>query len=203
MSLIAIDIDDTLLDFSSAVREAFFEMAIEKGDKSYLKGAYIPTAEWRSLTDAHTVESALEAIDRVHNNIEECIPHPGSAKTCNDLIRNGHEIIYVSSRDDKYSENTTLWLFDNDYPNGELICSSHDKSHHLGECRFLIDDRPRTIVEFLYDYTWQNKHTKHYPRIAFGLWRDYNRALTDIPRVYLAPTWMGISYYLQKTGVIS
>lgn len=197
MSLISIDIDDTLLDFSSAVREAFFEMAIESGDKSLLKGAYIPTAEWRSLTDAHTVEAALEAIDRVHRNIDQSVPHIYAPEICWDLIEAEHEILYVTSRKNEYYEPTLLWLFDNGFPKGKLICSANDKSEHLKKCRYLIDDRPRTIVEFLYNCNWNGDE-----RLAFGLWRDYNRALTDIPGVYLAPTWKGIQFYLRKKEVI-
>ena len=39
-------------------------------------------------------------------------------------------------------------------------------------------------------------------RLAFGLWFPYNQALTDIKNVLLAPTWLGIRYYLEKKGVL-
>ena len=208
MAKVAVDIDDTLYDFNIKIREEFFKMAIEYEDKDILKGAYMPFVEWRSLTDSLGVEFAKEAIHRVHS--DEAIlsqrPYENSAEVLNELSANGHEIIYISSRQESCHEATQQWLKNEGFPFGEMLCVSGDKIPLIRSCQYLIDDRPSTIADFVSDYTWKkwNGSTEHSkkPRVAFGLWYSYNQALTDLNNVYLAPTWLGLRYYLKKKEVI-
>lgn len=206
MAIVAVDIDQTLYDFDAQIREAFFELAIERDDKSLLRGAYSTNMEWRNLTDVLGVETALEAIHWVHDRTRKQIPFQGAEKTINKLWTAGHEIKYVTSRREKYRSDTEDWLFyDYMFPSGEVICSEHDKSEHLFNCQYLIDDRPYTIVNFVYDYEWQYRQEiglEDGDRKAFGIWTPYNRNLTDIKGVYLAPTWRGLDFYLERKGVI-
>lgn len=200
MSEIIIDIDQTLYDFDSEVREEFFELAIERLDKSLLKGAYSTNMEWRNLTDVLGNEVALEAIGRVHDRTLKQHAFKGSVDTCCALAQKGHTIRYVTSRLKKYQEDTEEWLFQWGFPTGEVICSTHDKAEHFKDAQYLIDDRPRTIINFLYDPLYKPENGSE--RKAFGLWTSYNRNLTDIDNVYLAPTWNGIRFYLERKGLL-
>jgi len=194
--------DNTLYDFASECREAFFEMAIEENDKSILRGAYAPTMEWRSFADVLGFERLSEAIDRVHSpeSILEQPPYKNAVRICRALESEGHSIKYVTTRKGDKHNATDEWLAINDFPNGELICSDENKEEHLSDCQYLIDDRPKTILNFIYDFNWTANNGA--TRKAFGLWFPYNQALTDVRNVLLAPTWRGIEYYLERKGLL-
>lgn len=201
MSTIAVDIDQTLYDFDSEVREAFFEMAIERGDKSLLRGAYSGFNEWRELSDSFDWPIVEEAIDRVHDQQYYQKPFKNSARILRRLDEH-HKIKYVTSRKEHFYDDTYEWLGIQGYPDGELFCSGHDKGEFLKDCRYLIDDRPRTIFAFLSDYKWTRRYGSLEPRKAFGLWTPYNRNFTDIPNLYLAPTWRGLEFYLERKELL-
>jgi uncharacterized HAD superfamily protein len=208
MSKFAVDIDDTLYDFNIKIREEFFKMAIEYDDKQILKGAYMPFVEWRSLTDSLGVKIAKEAIHRVHSDesILSQRPYENASLVLNEIKSNGHEILYISSRQERSKDATEKWLKINSFPDGEVKCVGGDKMPFVRSCRYLIDDRPSTIAEFVTDYSWKKWNgsgkNSEKPRVAFGLWYSYNQALTDLDNVYLAPTWFGLRYYLIKKEVI-
>ena len=64
------------------------------------------------------------------------------------------------------------------------------------DCQYIIDDRPKTLVEFVYDSNWQKETTP--ARKGFGLFCEYNRALTDVPGIYLAPNWTLLEKYIEE-----
>lgn len=197
---IAIDIDETLYSFDSALRDVVFEIAEERDDKSVLKLAYSNNHEWRNLVD-HDKELAFEAIERVHSNCLEYDVFPGVHETLWAIKNSSVQIKYVSHRKSVHQRNTELWIALQDLPNGEVVCAdpTQSKSHYLYDCSYLIDDRPRTLLDFLYKEDWLYSGE---PRKAFGLWRPYNQNLTEINNLYLAPTWKGLNYYLRRKGVI-
>lgn len=201
MPSIAIDVDNTLYSFDTACREAFFKMAIEYDDKTYLKGAYAPQVEWRSFGDVLGHKVLAEAIEKVHENTKSQIPYKGSVETVQALSSRGHEIKYVTTRHDKYYLDTKEWLYSWKFPTAPVYCSNEDKLEYISDCQYLIDDRPKTILNFIYDCAWSNNKWNE-QRKAFGLWFPYNQALTDIRHVLLAPTWRGIHYYLERKGVL-
>lgn len=201
-----------MYDFGSEVREAFFEMAIETGDKKYLRGAYSSFAEWRDLSDVadffeQNEDVVLKAIDIVHKNTVYQRPYKNSVHVVRRLAyEENHIIKYVTSRHEKFYNDTELWLQSCAFPNGELICSTHDKRPHISDCQYIIDDRPKTLIEFITDFTWKLSHgseNKEKQRKAFGLWTPYNRNLTDVRNILLAPTWRGIEYYLERKGLLT
>lgn len=204
MSCIAVDIDSTLYDFSTPMRQAFLDLALEHGDKEeYFRGGYQSWVEWRSPADVCGMEAFLEALDRVHSTevILTQTPYDHSHEVLWELVEEGHTLVYASNRDPKTEDATAEWLFDiHAYPEGKLHCAMDDKLPFIEDCQYLIDDRPKTLVEFVYDYAWDR--VENGPRKAFGLLFEYNRALTDVPNVYLAPTWLGVRYYLQRKGVL-
>lgn len=201
---IGIDIDSTLYDFAIPMRQAFLDLALEHGDKEeYFKGGYQSWVEWRSPADVCGPEAFELALAKVHSEeiIAQQVPFNNSVEVCKRIAEN-YEILYISNRAPETVWATQHWLDDHNYPSGELVCTMRDKQEYLRDCQYLIDDRPKTLVEFVYASGWNPPAYHSRPRKAFGLLYEYNRALTDIPNVYLAPTWAGINYYLERKGVL-
>lgn len=205
MTIVAVDIDSTLYDFETPCRQKFLELGVSTGDKSLFRGAYVPWVEWRSPADACGLEKWIEVINLVHDDdmIASMIPFEGAVDTLTALAEQ-HRLLYVSNRATERYAATADWLFSNDFPDGKLVCNDHhDKRDAITHCQYLIDDRPKTLVEFVFDYHWRAKHGPNMaPRKAFGLMFEYNRALTDIPNIYLAPSWNGLAHYLTDKGVL-
>lgn len=208
MALISVDIDDTLYNFGIKIREEFFRMSIEFDNKELLKGAYAPHLEWRSLTDSLDEDIVRTAINRVHSDesIMSQVPYEYSIETLWELVDSRHELIYMSNRQSTTWAATLQWLINNDFPvkvdGSNVHCMEGNKNELLLKCQYLIDDRPSTVANFVNDYTWRRSFGSKYQRKAFGLWFPYNQALTDLDHVYLAPSWLGIQYYLRRKEVI-
>lgn len=199
MALIAVDIDSTLYDFEAPLRQAFLDLALETSNKEYFRGAYQSWVEWRSPADVCGPEAFSEALKRVHSPevILSQVPFPHAWQTLYKLVEQGHELLYISNRDEDVWSPTRGWLHSTGFPDGELICTLESKTSFMLDCQYLIDDRPKTLCDFVYNRHWSGE------RRAFGLLYEYNRALTDIPEIYLAPTWAGIQYYLEREGVLT
>lgn len=215
MARIAVDIDDTLYSFTALARRVMTKLGFETGDKQMIAAAYASWPEWRSPTDLLGVERWLEIIDLCHDNdlITQQEPHLGAAETCRALMAAGHELLYISNRATETEDATATWLTRNGFMSfadvvdnkAELMCLMGDKTPHIAQCQYFIDDRPKNLIQFVYDYDWQNKwgsNRDDKKRRAFGLTTEFNRALTDVPRIYLAPTWSGLNYYLQSKGLL-
>lgn len=203
MARIAVDIDSTLYNFEALARDVFLQLAQERDDKSLFMGTYHPWVEWRSPADSCGLEAWLEVIARCHEpkKILAQIPFEGAVDTCWDLVESGHELIYISSRDASTEKATGDWLQACQFPlhNNLVVCGS-DKSAHLADVQYLIDDRPKTVIEFVHDYVWH--HDGGDQRKAFVKAYPYNQALTDIKNVYLGPTWEALAYYMRDKGLI-
>lgn len=214
MSLIACDIDSTLYDFAGPCRQAFLDLALEHDEKEeYFKGGYQSWVEWRSPADVCGPKAFEEALTIVHSDdvIKAQRPYEGAQEVLQDVAKE-HSIFYISNRDETSKGATEEWLFElNDFPEAETICMMDDKQPYLAECQYLIDDRAKTLVEFIYDFNWKYTYGSistpdsdySNDRKAFGLVHSYNQNLTDIPNIYLAPTWSGIRYYLERKGVLN
>lgn len=205
MSKVAVDIDSTLYDFMPPMRQAFLDLALERGDKeSYFRGGYQSWVEWRSPTDVCGLDAFVEALARVHSDdvILSRQPFDHAVEVTNEIAEE-YDIVYVTQRNSSCFEATWEWLMESGFPEGDLKLTDSDKSEALVDCQYLIDDRPKTLVEFVYDPLWRPVATDVGSRKAFGLLYEYNRALTDVPNIYLAPTWWGLKFYLIEKGVLS
>lgn len=211
MPKVAIDIDDTIYSFTGLARRVMTKLGFETGDKQMIAAAYALWPEWRSPTDLLGVDRWLEVIDLCHDSdlILAQTPHLGAADTCRALMRAGHELLYISNRATETRDATEDWLVSHNFlGNGlpaELMCLMGDKTPHIAQCQYFIDDRPKNLIQFVYDYHWSNKwgsNRDDKKRRGFGLTTEFNRALTDVPRIYLAPTWTGLNYYLQSKGLL-
>ena len=225
MAKIAIDIDSTLYDFETPAREAFTKLANERNDRTLFQGAYSPWTEWRSPADVCGLEAWLDAIELCHS--EEIIlaqrPFNGAVETCKALANEGHDLLFISNRAIESAQATHDWLQEWEFPldggilEGEEYHGGHalkvlstDKKPLIKDCQYLIDDRPKTVVDFIYDLDWQNRFGPMHDdainpdlkRRACVIAYAYNQALTDIPHLYLAPTWAGINQYLVSKGVL-
>lgn len=202
MTVIAVDIDNTLYSFEYAARKAYLDLAHKRGDKTLFKGAYNPWQEWRSMSDVCGDEICGQVISLVHSPevINQQRPYPECRDVLHELADAGYELRYISNRHPDSREVTAEWLEDFRFPSGELFCTFEDKIPLVKDCLYIIDDRPKTLVQFVYDRDWPASLFR--PRIGFGMAFPFNQALTDIPGIYLAPTWGGIRYYLQDKEIL-
>lgn len=205
--MIAIDVDSTLYDFATPARQAFLDLAMKHGEKEeYFKGGYQSWVEWRSPGDVCGLEAFQEVLDIVHSPdvILEQTPYLGAVDVVNE-IADQHDIFYITNRSYSAAGATEEWLEQKGFPTAEVIAMMDDKAPYLSECQYIIDDRAKTLVRFVEDFNWKYTYgslEQPRQRKAFGLLFEYNRNLTDLPNIYLAPTWAGIRYYLIKKGVI-
>lgn len=212
MTWIAVDIDDTLYNFNQLARERFAEVAIERGDKKLHRGAYIPWSEWRSPSEiGDDPELWAHVIDRCHSSeaILSQQPYEGASETLRVLVESGYRLRYISNRNSDAASVTRDWLEDKWFPmnsNTELICTTDDKIRLISDCQYLIDDRPKTLVEFVYNfgykYRWGSMNREK-ARLGFGIFGEYNRSLTDVPGIYLAPNWTLLRFFLEERGVLN
>lgn len=266
MAKIAVDIDSTLYDFSTLCREGFLRLARDRGDDTLKRGAYNAWTEWRSPVDASGLQPFLDVLDYCHDNdvILSQTPFLGSVETCQALADEGHDLLYISNRRVESTDATEEWLYRYEFPlsddRHQLLCMMDEKAEHIADCQYIIDDRPRTVIDFVYDFDWEYRLRERAARItrlgpvegdpfyeesvaeldkvlalyydgkdqseafeqlyavnqkaaddyvsknrrrAFVLAYPYNQNLTDIPHLYLAPTWAGLNDYLVGKGVLS
>jgi phosphoglycolate phosphatase-like HAD superfamily hydrolase len=226
MAIIAVDVDSTLYDFETPSRDAAIKMWQETGDDAFKEAAYHPWTEWRSPADVLAGDDGiphrwLEVIARVHqdDSILGMVPFPGAVETCQTLMRAGHKLIYITNRAAHTEEATNQWLQKNGFydapfappsDHATLVVTEGDKRPFIEKAQYLIDDRLKTCVQFVYDYDWQywNGVRKESggpgvaDRIAFVKAYPYNQNATDIPGLILAPTWAAINVYLVKKGLL-
>ena len=204
---IAIDIDDTLYSFRDAARQVLSELAstgIYARNPSLAQALYTPWTQWRTPHDILGDEIWNEVIAVVHDDemILSRIPYDYAVETLLDLGAGGHEFVYISNRATSTAEATRQWLSNNGFPYGELVVMDGAKAQRMIDCQYLIDDRVSTLVQFVTDPYWEDAQ-RGFGRKAFALMKEYNWNLTDVPNIYLAPTWTGLSYYLRKKNLIS
>jgi hypothetical protein len=212
MAKVAVDIDDTLYSFNNLVRDVFFHLALERDDKSILSAAYSRNTQWRTLYDMAGGDLLQEAIAIAHRPdvMKQTQPFPGASDTCR-AIAEKHDIVYISTRDPEATDATDAWLFEHNFPKGELKCQWEDKIPLIADCQYIIDDRPSTLIRFVYDRDWDGagftsplsgQSWGGAERKGFAIVGTHNENLTDVPNLYLAPSWAGLNYYLSEKGVL-
>lgn len=162
---IAVDIDDTLYSFTDEAREALSVMVDEYPQYPQLSHAlYANWDQWRTPfelcgEDEDGNSLWLECIARCHDSerILAQEPYNGAVEVLTELAEAGHELIYISNRATETEDATHQWLMANNFPYGELVVTSGDKAPFIRECQYMIDDRSKTVVEFIHDYEWQKK----------------------------------------------
>jgi hypothetical protein len=198
MSKVAVDIDDSLYDFGGLAQMMITRLATETDDKRLQKAVYSTWNEWRTPNDV--LEDEWQTIiDMCHRDhvIRSQMPFKNAVTTLRKIFDMGNDIIYISNRSEDAYDATNEWLRMHGFPqSGSLVCTTEDKASFIYDCQYIIDDRPKTLVEFVYDSNWQEETTP--ARKGFGLFCEYNRALTDVPGIYLAPNWTLLEKYIEE-----
>lgn len=201
---IAVDIDDTLYSFRDAAMQVLSQWA--EADENVTKALYTPWVQWRTPHDM-LGDVWLDTINAVHDNdmILAQEPYQHVVPVMRALSESGNKFVYISNRATETKGATYEWLVKSGFPidGHELVCTQENKMDHVRHCQYIIDDRTKTIVQFVTDVGWQAFESQDKPRIAFGLMKDYNQNLTDLPNIYLAPTWIGLAFYLRKKGLLT
>lgn len=202
--------DDTLYSFGAVAKDALFHLAQERDDKDILNAAYTESMQWRTPNDVAGSGVWMEAIEMAHRPevIAKQPAYPGAAETLYALKDAGHELIYISNRDVNATDTTRRWLLKNNFPDPRdsigvsLQCLWGDKIPYLKDCQYIIDDRASTLIRFVYNNGWKENHTEEEARMGFSLHHSHNTNLTDIPNIYLAPSWAGLNYYFVRKGLL-
>lgn len=198
---IAVDCDDTLYSFTNLAKQLMANWDGTEEERRVAKNAaYTPWTQWRSMSDLCPFYE--EVIDATHepDRIKANVPFEGASEVLHDLSKAGHRIVYITNRNPNRHGPTFEWLEDNDFPIGsedDLVCTLGNKMPFIEDCQFIIDDRPKTLVSFVFDDQWDNHHPTK-PRKGFGLMTQANQSLTDIPGVYLSPTWDLLRHYFKE-----
>jgi hypothetical protein len=163
MASIAVDIDSTLYHFDTIAREACLRLWRETGDDKYREGMYYSSEHWRAPADTLGVERWQRAIAVCHDDdmILRQKPFAGAVETCRALQLSGHHLVFISNRATETESATEEWLWQNHFMLpylSELVVTTGDKRPYIAECQYIIDDRLKTCVEFVYDYDWQAQH---------------------------------------------
>lgn len=165
MTKIAIDCDDTLYSFTDEAREQLSAMVDEYPEYPWLSHAlYANWDQWRTPFELCGDDSEgnslwIECIARCHDNerILAQEPFTGAVQVVNELADAGHDLIYISNRATETEDATRQWLMIRGFPAGDLVVTSGDKAPFIHECQYMIDDRAKTVVEFIHDFEWQTK----------------------------------------------
>lgn len=219
MAKVAVDIDSTLYDFDTLAREAALSLWLETNEEVYRRGIYYSSEDWRAPAELMGVEKWVDGvIARCHDDemILKQVPFAGAVETCQALIDAGHSLVYISNRKTETEAATRQWLVNNRFlpdperVNARLVVTEGDKRPFITDCQYIVDDRLKTCVEFVYDYEWQYFHGErgvvkgaaNLDRRAFVLKYPYNQNATDIPGLYVAPTWAGLNVYMHRKGLL-
>lgn len=235
---IAVDIDDTLYSFTDEAREVLSVMVDDPQYEPYkdqlTHALYAKWDQWRTPfelcgfrndDDDHPQRSLwLQCIEYCHDSdaILRQQPFNGAVEVCNELADAGHELLYISNRARETEEATWHWLYQKGFPIGpeeaidhQLVVTSGDKAPFIKDCQYMIDDRVKNVLEFIYDYDYETslrevalgfsdpkEYYEAHRRKAFVRVADYNGGLTDVPNLYLAHTWKGLRRYMVKKGLL-
>jgi hypothetical protein len=217
---IACDIDDTLYSFTDEAREVLSLMVDEPELAEYHErlshALYAKWDQWRTPFELCGVDADgnslwIEVIRRCHD--DEAIlrqqPFNGAVEVLNELADAGHALTYVSNRATETEDATHQWLMIKGFPAGELVVTDGNKAPFIRDCEYMIDDRVKNVLEFIYDFEYETQRRIKFgvdsdrcKRKAFVRVADYNGGLTDVPNLYLAHTWAGLRRYMVKTGLL-
>jgi uncharacterized protein len=170
------DVDDTLID----LRQHAFHIYNKKLNKEIGLDVFeaLSTMEIHEPFGLTQSEGkAMWAKWREEIYFTSCPPFPGAVEALQELVRNGHEIYYITARPKEHCEQTKKWLSDNGFPiqTNHFYCgmSDSDKVHIIRELglEYYFDDKPAVL------------HTlSELPLKIYAKDRSYNRHL-DVPRI--------------------
>lgn len=196
MSIIYCDIDNTIFDFEREARSLLRDLALESDDKRLLRASYTRWDEWSCLSDLVGSEITKIVVDKIHSDefIDESVIDYTCIDVLNRIDRREHSLRFITNRDLSCQGATEEMLSNYGIIFDCLICTKGEKKFFTANGQYLIDDRPKNLIDFVYG---QGRD-----RFGFGLLTDWNRNLTDVDRVYLSPDWRGLGKYFEEFEII-
>jgi len=184
------DIDDTLIN----LREHAFRLYQEKLNRQ------VDEARFHEL-DCVPIHGLFgmtaEEGGRMWNNLREeiyysdCPPFQGAVEALQELVREGHEVYYVTARAPEHCERTKEWMVRAGFPvaEGRFYCGMSDteKVHVIRKLGldYYFDDKP-AVLDTLAEL----------PVRAYVRDNSYNRHL-DLPRIV---SWSELAEIVSKRG---
>lgn len=184
------DIDDTLIN----LREHAFNLYQKKLNTS------VEPEKFHALTGVPIHElfgMSSEEGAKMWNSLREeiyytdCPPFPNAVEVLQELVRQGHEVYYITARVAEYCERTKEWIKQAGFPveDGRFYCgmADHEKVDIIRklELDYYFDDKPAVLD------TLSELPLKVYVRD-----NSYNRHL-DIPRI---TTWSELLDIVKEAG---
>lgn len=118
-----------------------------------------------------------------------CPPFPNAVEVLNSLAKEGHEIYYITARDEQYGEKTKEWLIKNGFPVDEekFYCGMKDEEKikiiQDLQLDYYFDDKPavlETLLELpLKVYTIDNSYNKHVNIPRMSSWSELEELLNE------------------------
>ncbi|SDO81068.1 hypothetical protein SAMN04487897_12328 [Paenibacillus sp. yr247] len=170
------DIDDTLIN----LREHAFHIYNSKLKQNIGLDVFhdLTTMEIHEafgLTKEEGGQLWLSLRDEIYYT--QCPPFPYAVDMLQELVRQGHEVFYITARAVEHTERTKNWLIANGFPvvEGHFFCgmSDSEKVHIIEKLNldYYFDDKP-TVLDTL----------SHLPLKVYVKDRTYNQHM-NLPRI--------------------
>lgn len=184
---IALDVDNTLHDYSTAFRV----LAKQQGVKLLRRSRCTHYGAWEEGVEERQLRALYEAMHSPEQ-ILSARPFPDAVEVVCRWAEQGHELLVVSSRAEHTREATESWLERIGIPYQQLLLSdpqTHDKIGLLVEYAvdLVIDDHPNTLVEavahgieaatLLHPWTANFRNTR--VKVA-GSWAELEQLLEEV-----------------------
>jgi uncharacterized HAD superfamily protein len=180
------DVDDTLI----RLREHAFHLYNKKLEKT------IPIEDFHALTTLEIHKpfglSDQEGSEMWRNSMEEiyftdCPPFPFAVEMVNQLINDGHEVYYITSRPPEHCNRTKKWLMKAGFPVNDqsFYCGMNDseKIQIIMNLKldYYFDDKP-AVLETLQDtvcqvYKKSSSYNRHISLPEITSWSELNEII--------------------------
>ncbi|MEC2921439.1 MULTISPECIES: 5' nucleotidase, NT5C type [Bacillus] len=144
------DIDDTLID----LRQHAFHLYNKKLNKEVELDVFhslktIEIHEAFGMTSDEGGQMWNSLLDEIYYT--SCSPFPYAVETLQELVRQGHEVYYITARPKEHGEQTKKWLREKGFPVQEECfffgMKDEEKIHFIKEIKldYFFDDKPAVL----------------------------------------------------------
>ena len=183
------DIDDTLIN----LREYAFHLYNTKLNQNVSIDLFhqLKTVEIHEPFGFNAEEGGkmwMSLAEEIYFN--ECPPFEGAVELLQELVNDGHEIFYITSRNSEFCEQTRSWMKKKGFPvqDEHFYCGMKDEEKiqtiHSLQLDYYFDDKP-AVLETLFDVA-----TK-----VYIIDQSYNQHVENLPRL---KNWSELQAILKK-----
>lgn len=180
------DIDDTLIN----LREYAFHLYNKKLNKNVPIEAFhsLTTLQIHKpfgLTDQEGYEMWRSLMEEIY--FSDCPPFPNAVEIVNELVKEGHEVYYITSRPPEHCSRTKTWLIKAGFPvkEGSFYCGMKDteKIDIILELSldYYFDDKPAVLEtlsnSIFHVFKKSNSYNQHILLPEIQCWSDLRRVL--------------------------